>query len=111
MSNCKTYQIDANNTFLSDGGATLAGFIATGSRNENVLATVSGWKPDGGSHPTCLFVKTVEEGGKAGIWFRANFVNNAPNGSIWITMFQSGAPVWPASAQATRIAFNSAPWH
>ncbi len=111
MSNCKTYQIDTNSTFLSDGGATLAGFIPTGSQSENVLASISGWKPNGGSHPTCLLIKRVDEAGRPGIWFRVNFVNDSANGSVWITVFQSGAPVWPATAQATRIAFNGAPWH
>ena len=111
MNNCKTYKIDANATFLADGGATLSGFVPTGSDNENVLATVSGWQPGNGSHPTGMFVKPATEGGMTGIWFRLNFVNDAPNGSTWITFFQAGTPNWAASPAATKIGFNGQPYH
>lgn len=111
MSNCKTFRIDASGQFLGDGGASVSGFISTGSVSENVLATISGWQPDGGSHPTVMFVKRVTQSGKAGIWFRVNFVNDAPNGVVWITFFQGGNPAWPTGAMATTTAFNTQPWH
>jgi len=111
MNNCKTFNIPASSSFLADGGATIAGFVPTGSDSANVIATVSGWHPGGGSHPTCMFVKPLNQNGQAGIWFRVNFVNDYANGQVWITFYQGGSPTWPGEAQPTSIAFNTAPWN
>lgn len=111
MSNCKTYAVDASGQFLGDGGATVCGFIPTNSDSDAILASVSGWKPNGGSHPTAMFVKRTVEGNKAGIWFRVNFVNDAPNGRTWITFFQGGQPSWPNAVVPTSTTFDAPPWH
>lgn len=111
MSNCKTYPIEATGQFLHDGGATISGFIPTNSNSDAILASVSGWKPGGGSHPTVMLVKRISEGNRYGIWFRLNFVNNAANGTTWITFFQGGQPSWPAFASPTTTLFDAQPWH
>ena len=112
MGNFKTYPIPADNTFVQQGTAVLAGFIATNESSEDILATVSGWQPaGGGSHPTCMFVKRAVQGGVHGIWFRVNFVNDHANGSTWITFYQGGNPQWPAAAGPTNILYNQPPFH
>ncbi|MDP2026649.1 hypothetical protein [Sulfuriferula sp.] len=111
MSNCRTYSVVAQAPNIGDGGATLTGFVATGSDSDVMLATVSGFKPNGGSHPTGMFLKRTVENGISGIWFRLNFVNDAANGTAWITFFQSGRPNWPANVSGTTITFDMPPWH
>lgn len=111
MNNCKTYSIDAIGQFLSDGGATVSGFIATGSQSGAILASVSGWQPNGGGHPTVLLTKRSNEGGRDGIWFRLNFVNDVANGKTWITFFQGGQPNWSNTVSSTATVFDGPPWN
>lgn len=107
MNNVKTYAIPADGTLRGDGGATVCGFIRTDAQSEDILATITGWQPGGGSHPTCIFVKRLNNG----IWFRVNFVNDAPNGTIWVTFYQGGNPNWAIAPAQTQVAFNQAPYH
>jgi hypothetical protein len=81
--------------------------VRTDSPSEDILATITGWQPGGGSHPTSMFTKRVE----GGIWFRVNFVNDSPNGIIWLTFYQGGTPSWAVAPVHTDIAFNQQPWH
>ena len=112
MNNVKTYQVAADGTLSGDGGQTVCAFIRTDSVSEDILATITGYQPSGGSHPVSIFVKrATNPNGAPGIWFRVNFVNNKPNGIIWITFYQGGNPNWPVSPLPTAIAFNQAPFH
>lgn len=107
-----TFAIDAANpAFVADGGATISGFIPTQSDNEDILATITGWRPNGGSHPTVILVKRASQGGKIGVWFRINFANDIANGVVWWTLYQGGNPVYTAGPEATRITFDGQPWH
>lgn len=108
----KTFAIDASNpNFVSDGGATISGFIATSSNSEDILATVTGWRPGAGGHPTSMLVKRANQGGKDGIWFRLNFVNDVANGITWICFYQGGNPSFTSGPEPTTVTFDGQPWH
>ena len=110
--NSKTFTIDASNPkFQSDGGATISGFIETGSTSEDILATVTGWKPGGGQHPTSIMVKRANQGGKDGIWFRLNFVGDVANGITSISFYQGGRPIWNTAPDRATTTFDAPPWH
>lgn len=110
MANFKTYAIPANQQFFQQGTAVLAGFIATNETSEDILVSISGWQPQGGSHPTIVFTKRITQGGQPGIWFRINFVSDKANGTTWLTFYQGGNPAW-GTPEATKIEFNNPPWH
>lgn len=107
----KTYRVEATGQFLADGGATICRFIPTNSDSEDILASVCGWQPGAGSHPTSMFVKRGNQSGQAGIWFRLNFVNDVANGIVWISFYQGGSPAWGVAVQPSTVAFNAQPWH
>lgn len=112
VNNVKTYKIAADGSLAGDGGQTVQGFIRTDSSSEDILATITGFQPSGGSHPVSIFVKRIATAnGAPGIWFRVNFVNNQPNGAIWVTFYHGGNPNWPVSPVPTTVAFNEAPFH
>lgn len=110
MSNFQTYPIPAEKQFYQQGTAVLAGFIATDEQNKDILVSVSGWQPDGGSHATIVMTKTLEQGGHYGIWFRVNFVGDRANGIVWLTFYQGGNPNW-GTPEGTKIEFMDYPWH